>query len=614
MTNTLIAITGNSEGGFWSQVHEIFPKIDIPQKGKLFIVLSLLAPEAGRVNTGREILQNIEDTYYKDDGNSPYISLTQTLQRIGTNYIHPISIAVVAIVDNAVYISAYGGGEVGIYRNNSFSKILSSGDSVVSASGYSKQDDIVVLGTQKFFQIYSDLTVKSALDNGPQKAVEMMTPQLHANGDTSGAAGAFVSFVTKTEKTLEELDYGIDEIEVEKGSSDKRLFTKFRDKFSMDKFATTSLKINSNPDLPTESKGKKTAVSVGLILIVLLLVSIFFGARKKNETDRLAMYEPRLEEAQRNFKEAKELVSVSPERSREHFLESQRIVNELIQEGVVDEKLESLVQEVESSKGKILGIYEVTPDLFLDLNLMSDGFVGHDMSVSGDLLYVLDRESEKLIESTFSSKKSEVVAGPAVINEPNSIISYGSRYFTVANDGVFDIDADGERVIDDNFDNKITQAYAGNVYSLDRGETEVTRYPGVGSGFGDGKNWLKENIEVDLSRVVSMTIDGNIWMLDSTGEIFKFTLGNEQNFRTSGIAPTLSSPRELFTGDEVEDIYILDPNNKRVVAIDKEGEFLAQYSSELLTDAKDFGVSEEEKLLVFLLNDKLYGFSLGHLE
>ncbi len=608
MPANLTIITGNPEGSSWSQVHEVREKVESPNRGNLIICLSVsVADEVTRVSLGKEILQRIEEEYFGNNTLTLYNSLKATLEVIQRQYKdHQISVVAVSVFEGVVFAAAVGFAKVEIYRDRVLSKILESGDSTVVVSGHSKEGDVLIIGTKAYFEMFDESEIKKALDTGVEEAVESLTPLLHMDSDTSSVAGAFVSFSSIGMEGMAISTKIPEQESVPREVKRKR----FRDRFSK-----KSLYISKTLDLPPEdTKRKKVVVSVGILLILLLTVSIIFGSRKKSESETLASYESRLVEAQRNLDAAQELLGVSPERAREEFINSRKVMEELVAEGVVDERLDSLKSDIDFAEGKILGVYEITPKLFLDLGLLSEGFSGEDMAVSNDNLYVLDADGEKIVESTFGSKKSEVVAGPAVVNNAREVGAYSGRVFAETDKGIEEVVGSRELVIEDLPNEIIFDVYAGNIYVLDSGGSQITRYPGLGTGFGTGKSWLKEDSESDLSKVISMSIDGNIWLLNNEGKIFKFSLGNQVNFSAKGVAPSLTSPKEIYTNEEMENIYILDPTNSRIVAIDKEGIFVAQYSDSLIGSAIDFGVSEEEKKVVLLTGDKLYEIELRHLE
>jgi len=154
--------------------------------------------------------------------------------------------------------------------------------------------------------------------------------------------------------------------------------------------------------------------------------------------------------------------------------------------------------------------------------------------------------------------------------------------------------------------------YFDRLYTVDTNANQIYRHNQSDIGYNTGLSWIQEE-GVNLSNIVSIGIDTNIWMLDKTGKILKYNKGLKQNFSITNLEPTLESPLDFITNDETNFIYILEPKNKRIVVLDKEGNLNTQYYSDSFDNLKGFAISEKEKK-IFLINDnKIYFFNLEHL-
>ena len=67
-----------------------------------------------------------------------------------------------------------------------------------------------------------------------------------------------------------------------------------------------------------------------------------------------------------------------------------------------------------------------------------------------------------------------------------------------------------------------------------------------------------------------------------------------------------------LTAQELSNIYILDRQNGRVVVIDKEGKYKAQYIHDKIKGALDLAVSEKNKKIIILTGDKLLSLEVKH--
>jgi len=148
--------------------------------------------------------------------------------------------------------------------------------------------------------------------------------------------------------------------------------------------------------------------------------------------------------------------------------------------------------------------------------------------------------------------------------------------------------------------------YNRKLYGVDRHSGQIYRHNSTQTGFDQGVTWLK-NTE-DLSNVISMAIDGDIFVLKNNGEINKFTKGEKNNFIITGLDPILNNPKEIWTYNDTDKIYILEESNKRVVILNKEGKMLQQFTATEWQNPTDMVVRENEKAIYILDNNKIYRF------
>jgi hypothetical protein len=153
--------------------------------------------------------------------------------------------------------------------------------------------------------------------------------------------------------------------------------------------------------------------------------------------------------------------------------------------------------------------------------------------------------------------------------------------------------------------------YNSRLYVIDPLASQIYRLAKNENGYDQGLPWLKT--AQDLKDITAMAIDVNIYLLDKKGQVLKFTKGNKQAFEIRDLDPVLESPTRLFTNDQTNFIYILEPKNKRIVVLDKTGKMAAQYYSDVFNNLKDFSVDEKNKKIYLANDNKIYTFNLSHL-
>ncbi|MFH1173181.1 MAG: hypothetical protein V1692_01465 [bacterium] len=145
--------------------------------------------------------------------------------------------------------------------------------------------------------------------------------------------------------------------------------------------------------------------------------------------------------------------------------------------------------------------------------------------------------------------------------------------------------------------------YNKRLYILDNAGNQIYKHNNTTDGFSSGTAWLVG--ANNLNEAVSFTIDGSIYVLKSNGEIYKFLKGEKQEFTPATLEKPLNQPTKIYTDLDSNFLYILDPQNQRLVVLDKEGKLQAQYTSDKFTDLKDFVIKEKENKIYLLNNTQI---------
>lgn len=146
--------------------------------------------------------------------------------------------------------------------------------------------------------------------------------------------------------------------------------------------------------------------------------------------------------------------------------------------------------------------------------------------------------------------------------------------------------------------------YNNNIYLSTADDNKILRYNNIGNSFTGPQIWLEPN---KISEISSLSIDGSIYTLQTNGQIYKFTRGEQQIFSVEPIEPNIKSGGQIITNNDLTVIYILDPSNKRLVIINKEGKLVQQYKSDVFSNLEAVAVSqkkENNKRIIYLFAEK----------
>ena len=371
--------------------------------------------------------------------------------------------------------------------------------------------------------------------------------------------------------------------------------------------AGDNLSIGTDTFSESNNQGRRTTFTVGIILLVLLVVSVVFGIKQKGAKDFEAKSEIKLNEAVTSYESAV-AGALEPKEAKDLFLSSKTVAFELKDAGYKNEKLNELIKNINEKEADLIG--EVRPEVkeFLDLTLQTSGFNGNEMVSSGEEVFIFDSSNKNIIKVGIKNKSAKIAADKEDIGETSSIGSYEDRLFINRDDGIYEVETNASRVIEKDWDKVFFYLYAGNIYLVDVTNNAISRYSGIQGGFVAKNDWLAPGIETDFSKIVDMTIDGSIWLLSSSGKVTKFTNGNPVSISLNGIIEPLENPTAIYTNENNKNVYILEKDKGRIVAIDKTGEFKLQYTSDEIKNTNDLVVSETEGKIILLSGSKLLYF------
>ncbi|MBI5621272.1 hypothetical protein HY933_00185 [Candidatus Falkowbacteria bacterium] len=192
----------------------------------------------------------------------------------------------------------------------------------------------------------------------------------------------------------------------------------------------------------------------------------------------------------------------------------------------------------------------------------------------------------------------------------NDIIYYhagnGLLKFTVGADRLDPMEANLA-----NQENKVQDLaiYNHRLYVLTPGNNQIYRYNRAGNTLGAPSNWLRDGATIQNTR--NLAVDGDMYLLTDSGEVKKYTAGAQQSWLLPPLVPPLTNATALWTSLDTPLLYILDPANGRLIAINKSNSKLErQYRSAELGGATDMAIDVKNRLAYILRQNTVLKFSL----
>lgn len=574
----------------WAQVYD---SSDPGQSalGHLIAAVSLTAseqslPEEGITQIGRQLLLFLHEVYFKSgSADSPFERISAAVRQ-ATEKFAPYSpdIAACVVWKDYIYLTTAGKGRILIVKDRQVMYLPTAG----TVSGRAGQDGIFLLVTGGFLACINRETLAEAATGAtPDEIADILSPVVHRKSQPTAAAAIIrpkVETVAQQEATVRVTDRFKEKLVwLAKRLPDRSVYVK------------------------AEARGRRTAASVGVILLVILLASIFFGLRQKSTRERRAIYEGRLVQAQTLYAESLNQKDVDPAGAREKFLQAKDIVQTILAEGTKDTEVDKLNNQLAEQETNILGKVEASVGVFLDLALVRSDVQASEIAQHKDKLVILDKNNQRLFLVSLAPKQTSTVGGAGKTPEPISASIYDGKAYVVTSKGIVEVIQTASSLVvdkDDWGDVFKIGMFGGNIYLLSR-QNMIWRHPVTPAGFGSKQTWLAKDVQVDFATAVDWAIDGSIWVLFADDTIAKFTRGARENFRTSGVEGGLSKSAAIYTNDQLDSIFVLQRELGRIVQLSKDGKYKLQYISEDLKQTEDFVVSESAHKIFLLTKTKI---------
>ncbi len=273
-----------------------------------------------------------------------------------------------------------------------------------------------------------------------------------------------------------------------------------------------------------------------------------------------------------------------------------------------------LLADIQEKKLQIENARKVSPQLLADLGVKNDNLESVGLLSLMSNLFVHDLNSvyktvRNIVEKGIPVSDKETILAASTRKDQNTILFLTDTPQIVEyREGLFSPMGTEDNVWKRGID---IQTYGRYAYVLDPVENQIWKYERKRNKYSTA---VAYNQGADLSRGVSMAIDGNIYILSDDGSIQKIFRGIRVDYDFRELPSTLFVGKNLKikTSSELDFLYILDPENQRILVFTK-GDRFATYKKQVLfevTGARDFVIDDSGQKVNMLTKDKIYEFSL----
>lgn len=596
-------------------------------------VLILVSDDA--FTKGRQFLSELEDYYFEAEG-SIAEKLTHTFKQAEEKMVSAdFSLCLAAIVGKALYILSKGQVEVYLKREEKLSPLVSSGAASQLISGFIKDGDKILFSTSSLVSFLGN-----DLDKSLNLPVEIFEEEVEgkiglSDLENEGLA-ALAIMVTEPEDAIsaalpvEHKDDGREEYRKEYKPEEPELIKEPEEELApiaqgtdeplvdpsrkpIKKFLSL-LKL-SHKYFPKSGRSK---LILAVILIVIIVAGVGYKYKTSQDQKMQSQFNQLIQEAKDDFSGAKGLSSLNPAEAKDK-LES--AVNKVKQATVLkpqDTIAQELMKQIENDKDSILQQSTVSsfPE-FLDLDLIKKNYRASQMSLAGNKLLLLDPGLKTLVVIDLAKKSNQILAGSEQLGDAVFASLNGAVAFVYSKDkGLLKVDTTNSKVSTiskkDSSWGKIADVggFTGNAYLLDSNNNQIWKYLPATDGYSSAREYLSKTIKADYSSALKMQIDSSVYVLNSNGDISKYTKGEKDSFSVQGLSQGLSNPKSFFTSSDVDKVYVLDSGNFRLVILDKTGKFESEIKGAKFATSSDLVVDEISKKIYLLEGSKIYSADL----
>lgn len=514
-------------------------------------------------------------------------------------------------VGHVIYVVLRGKGDVYLSRGRQFARLLHDTGSI---SGEIQPDDTIILASGEFSRALSQDEAGAVFDHlTPEEVAEKLTLILHEKPYGDGSAAMVLRF-----------GEGFSGIEPEPAK--ESLGNLAKTKIFLAHFHPRRVRRHlSIPVLKHDfqrlrTHPKRVTFYITAALIVLFGIAVVLGIWRQSTQGASPAVVAAVSDARHALDEGVALLSLNPVKGRERLVSAKQLLDPLTKsvsptstEGRV---IADLLRQVNDNLTQSMQVSKVKPDLFFDAALVKKGGTISSIGYEGTTMGLIDPTTQTVIALDVTSKKATVVGGGSAYVGMAYTTIHGDSLYVFTDSGIQKVQLTGEQ------SKKLTvkkdpqwgvvaalDTFGGNLYLLDTQKSRIWKYVATDTGFSDLKEYLNPDTLPDLSQANSLAIDGSVWLGSKNGKIWKFTGGKEDTFIPQGVDPAFGNNLVIYTSDSVNNIYVLDTDNKRVVVLQKDGTYLSQYSWTDITPLQ-LAVSEELKKIFLLSGGKLYDITL----
>ncbi len=572
----LTPVTGLPQVDGWAQV------ISHPS-GSFFCVLAVQGQNANSI--GKNLTEFLLSQEVNTSASLHHV-LLDLLQKARTE-LCKIQLACLTIGEKNKVIAATHSGSVLLKRNGKIGEILFSTGELKIIEGVLQDGDLFSITTEEAKNTFSNL--KEKLANKTEEIATKLVSELQDNQTSSlVAVGLLEETIIEKDLTTKKVNRKVFKEKLANLINYSRKVN-LKNLFLIPKKISTKINFSKEKVTLEQQNNLQLFLKIAFFLITVFVAIIFW--KQQTIKKELEPITPVLENIDQRFEQLKNNDQTSQLELRTESRNLLKELEDLITQNKDNkyslEAIKKQYQEIQAFSETISGVETQGPlDPFFDLRLAEPEFIEKQTSLDGQQLFALDAAGEYGIYLNLTNKQTTKfnlgkvgVSTKAIAIGENSLFALGNGIH------VFNLtDQEKHQQLKEEGDSDrggtIIKAYGPYIYIFNPEKRNIYRYLLKDEKLSEPIGWLIDKQNLDFSAVESMAVDGDLWLTDNNGQIFKYTQGQKQDFTIKDLPTALGKAIKIAAAENNDYLYILDKDQQKVVILQKDGQFVKEISSE----------------------------------
>lgn len=653
--------TGSDDNSFLENYAYDFHREHGEEGGQVFVNLEIQNNPLDAEEIGSVIFEMLQKIFFEDLSIDPYERFEAALKEINgvlaefksqkmSGYIGNLNVVIAAIVDNQLFLTQCGDAEAYLIRkryvsiiSEGLSEDASSSDEVFAsiASGEIEQGDFVLFSSSRLVRYISKTDLaqcisKTSVVESLNEIQDVISTEILGRVALTG-----ILFRKVASEEVAEIENEIDEATtavLESGGGrysayTKKVKTKFSNLLKSSGGAKKGRRASVSDlregvsssfsgffgflkrGLFSGGFGKDKILSLLVIVIVVLLVGILFANFKQSKREELAELDAVLVEVRDRIAEAETRGVYDKDAARMILDRAYTDARTVLESGHYRDKAGLYLLKIEETRDRLDNVQRVSePKVIADLSSKRTDISALGFALIRDRVFVYDSNGLyeivlDQVQDPLTVSDDEIVVSATGFSERNSILFLTQRGNLLEyREGVMSLMS----TEDGNFRRGVSLlSWGSRIYILDPVEGQIWRYSyrGLREIFGPAEPYVNDG--TDISKAVDFAIDASVYVLEQAGGLMKFYAGSKQEFYVNNPPFAMfKSPDVVYTTDRLDQVFVLDSADARVLVYDKEEQtgnvrYSAQYVFDGVGSLRDIYVDPDSQKVYVLSESKV---------